>query len=401
MTSEETLPSADGQLYAGFPRRVRIAALVAALLLSGLAVWAAARLFTRKAPPPVAVAPGVTLQGDALALAADAPQWKLIKLCLARTAGARQTDPLPARVRIDETRAARVGSPLAGRMTRVLVELGQRVKKGAPLFAVSSPELAGLKADRARAEMDLSLAKSNLDRVRAMVTARAVPAKDEVMATQKVRQAELSVSLARAKLASLRVAPSGENEFVAMATRDGVVVEKNVLPGQEVGPDTAKPLIMIADLDAVWVVADLPEADAMEIETGSEAWLTSPSLPLARLRATVEMVSSVVDPERHTVPIRARLENRRHQLRPNMYAQVTFTLKAQAGIVELPASAIVSDGASQYVYVQPSRGRFEKRKVVAGSARAGLVPVLSGLKAGETVVEEGAVLLDNQLALMR
>ena len=236
---------------------------------------------------------------------------------------------------------------------------------------------------------------------RVMVTARAVPAKDEVMATQKVRQAELSVSLARAKLASLRVAPSGENEFVAMATRDGVVVEKNVLPGQEVGPDTAKPLIMIADLDAVWVVADLPEADAMEIETGSEAWLTSPSLPLARLRATVEMVSSVVDPERHTVPIRARLENRRHQLRPNMYAQVTFTLKAQAGIVELPASAIVSDGASQYVYVQPSRGRFEKRKVVAGSARAGLVPVLSGLKAGETVVEEGAVLLDNQLALMR
>jgi len=110
-------------------------------------------------------------------------------------------------------------------------------------------------------------------------------------------------------------------------------------------------------------------------------------------------VSSVVDPERHTVAVRVKLENREGRMRPNMFAEVTFRTAAAPNAVEMAASALVSDGSKQYAYVLEGAGRFVRRNIVAGSQRDGKVTVLSGLKAGETVVEQGAVLLDNQIDL--
>jgi hypothetical protein len=103
---------------------------------------------------------------------------------------------------------------------------------------------------------------------------------------------------------------------------------------------------------------------------------------------------------RHTVAVRVRLANPAGVLRPNVYARVRFETRAPAAaIVEIPASALVSDGERQYVYVETGPGRFARREVTTGAAHEGRVPVMRGLARGETVVEEGAILLDNQLAL--
>ena len=127
--------------------------------------------------------------------------------------------------------------------------------------------------------------------------------------------------------------------------------------------------------------------------------MSSPSLPGASLSGKVEMVSAVVDPSRHTVPIRVVLSNSDGTLRPNVYARVRFTTAQQSGTVEIPATALITDGLHQYVYVQCRPGRFDRREIVAGPAHEGQVPVLSGLTPGETIVDEGGFLLDNQLSL--
>ena len=111
-------------------------------------------------------------------------------------------------------------------------------------------------------------------------------------------------------------------------------------------------------------------------------------------------MSSVVDPARHTVPVRVRLDNPQGLLRPNVYARVRFARRASPeSSVEVPASALLSDGEQQFVYVQEGDGRFTRRKVVTGPTHGGRVAVLEGLAKGERVVEEGAILLDNQVAL--
>lgn len=377
-------------------RSRRVQGVLAAVVLSGISIWAASG-FTREPPPPTPDAPGIQVGDDNVTLAADAPQWKVLRLSSVAAATTHWSDPVPARVKIDETRASKVGSPLAGRVTQVFVELGQPVKTGDALFTVASPDIAGLRAEREKSLVDVEVAKGTLERVKAMVTARAVAAKDEVEADQTYRQANLSLRLAQSKLASLKVSSRADNEFTVVSPRDGIMVEKNILPAQQVSVESG--LVEVADLSQVWVVAELFEADAVGIVVGTKAMISSPSLPDLALEAKVDMVSAVVDPTRHAVPVRVRLDNEKRLLKPNVFAQMRFAVEPPAGSGEVAASALVSDGAKQYVYVQSDHGRFTRREVLAGSVREGKVPILSGLKPGEVVVEEGAILLDNQIAL--
>jgi RND family efflux transporter MFP subunit len=378
---------------------VRIVALIGAAIVSGVSIYAAAR-FQREPPPEETPAPGMTVGKDNVALASDAPQWKVLRLGTAQAAAAHWTDPLPARIMIDETKLSRVGSPLAGRVVKVLVERGDRVKAGQPLFTVASPNVAELRAEVEKAQVDLDVAKANLERTKTVVEAHAAAPKEQLAAEQVLHQAEVALRLAQAKMSTLHTGVTdGNNGFSVTAPREGVVVEKSVSVAQNVSPDASDPLLIVADLSSVWAVADLFEADATQIAPGVKAQVTSPSLPSKPIEGVVEVVSQVVDPNKHTIPIRVKLDNSGGLWRPNVYAQVRFLTGAADDAAEVLASAVMTDGTQSYVYVQDEKGRFTKRVVTAGSVRDGRVTLLGGVKVGETVVEEGGVLLDNQIDL--
>lgn len=391
-------PAAAGTPSGPLARHKKALGVGAAVLASTLLVWAATG-FTREPPQQQPPPPGMVMGTTDVSLAPDAPQWKVLRLAAAKPAMVRWSDPVPARVKIDETRASVIGSPLSGRITAVYVELGQVVKAGAPLFSVASPDIAGLRAERDKAAVDLEVSKTQLDRIQAMVAAHAVPAKDALEANQQQRQAQLALKLAQSKLASLKVSTRANNAFTVISPRDGIVVEKNLLPSQEVSPGAA--LVSVADLSDVWVVADLFEANAWGITPGTAVRISSPALPEFSAETKVDMVSAVVDPTSHTVPVRVKLPNADGQLKPNMYAQMRFAVKPTPGAVDVAASALVSDGNRQYVYVQGAQGQFSRREVVAKSAYEGRVPIVKGLNPGDIVVEEGAILLDNQISFSR
>jgi len=372
--------------------------VVLAVVVSAATVWASSR-FVRKAPPPIPVQAGMTVDHGSISLAADAPQWQVLELETAKAISNTWTDAVPAFVKVDDAKAARIGVPLAGRVTQVMVELGQPVAKGAPLFAVSSPDLAALQVEQSKAKVEVEAAQGVLERTKAIVDARALPEKEAVSAAQSLKQAELSYNVAQSKLASLDVTSRSENEFVVHAPRAGRVVEKAVLPGQELTPGAETSLMLIADLSTVWVLADLFESDSDGVSPGVPARVTITSLPGVVIDGKVDMVSAVVDAERHTVPVRVILDNADGRLKPNTYAKMQFQASTPAGSVEVAASALVSDGSKQYAYVKNAAGRFVKHDVVAGAVRDGRVVVFKGIAPGETVVSKGAILLDNQIDL--
>ena len=391
--------STEPQIPPTRARWTRIAAIGGALLVSGVSIIAAAR-YEREPPPAETPAPGMTVDKNSVTLESGAPQWKILRLGTATPATQHWTDPLPARIEIDETKLSRVGSTLAGRVIKVFVERGQTVAAGAPLFTVSSPNIAELRAERSKAEVDLKVAKANLERIKAVVAAHAAAEKEELAAEQEFHQAEVSYQLAMAKLRTNDIGSGDGNEYTVVAPRAGTIVEKSVAVAQRVSPDAAEPLIVVADLSTVWVVADLFEADAQSITEGALAKVSSPSIPdVAALDGKVEMVSAVVDPAKHTIPIRVRLDNPGKALRPHVYAQVRFLTGQAAQGVEVQSAAVMTDGTQSYVYVQEKSGHFVKRVVVAGPVRDNRVLVISGLASGETVVEDGGVLLDNQIDL--
>jgi membrane fusion protein, heavy metal efflux system len=372
--------------------------VVLAIVVSVATIWGSSR-FVRKALPAAQVQAGLTIDHGSIGIAPDAPQWQVLELETAKSISSTWTDAVPAFVKVDEAKAARIGVPLAGRVTQVFVELGQPVEKGAPLFAVASPDLAALEVEQSKAKVDVDAAKSVLDRTKAIVEARALPEKEATAAAQQLHQSELSLNVAQSKLASLDVTTRSENEFVVHAPRAGRVVEKNVLPGQELAPGSETALMLVADLSTVWVVADLFESDSDGVLPGVPARVTITSLPGVVLDGKVDMVSAVVDAERHTVPVRVRLDNADGRLKPNTYAKMQFQASTPPGSVEVAAGALVSDGSRQYAYVKNAAGRFVKRDVVAGAVRDQRVVVFKGIAPGETVVSKGAILLDNQIDL--
>ncbi|HEY4245182.1 MAG TPA: efflux RND transporter periplasmic adaptor subunit [Kofleriaceae bacterium] len=361
----------------------------------GIAAIVAARKYERPAPKPEPPMPGVTTGSNSMTLTANAPAWNELKLGAPSPAQPHWTDAIPARVVFDETRATRLGSPLGGRVTSVVAERGQKVKAGAPLFSVSSPNLAELRADQAKAAIGRDTAKVNLDRVQALVDAGSIPAKELVAAKQELAEQNLAVSLAEQKMASLRVTGAGSAGFTVTAPRDGVVVEKNVAVGQLVDPSQGS-LMAVADLSTVWVVADLFENDVGALAPGAKAKVVVNG---TELDASVDNVSAVVDPDRHTVPVRLSLANADGALRPNSYAQIKF-FDPTAAKVSLPASAVLSDGSQSYVYVKdPKSGALVRHDITVGSISGGAVPVLAGVEPSDQVVLKGAILLDNQIQL--
>jgi RND family efflux transporter MFP subunit len=375
--------------------RMLSAIIFAGAVLAGGGAYVFAGRYDRPGPAPTAPMPGVTVAAGAIALAPDAPAWNVIRVARPTPAAPRWTDPVPARIVFDESATSRIGSPLAGRVTAVLVERGQRVRAGAPLYTIASSGLAELRAEQSKADIERKAAHTNLERAQALVDAGAAPAKDLVAAREAAAEAEVTAQLAATKLASLKVVNADQAAFTVVAPRDGVIVEKDVEVGQQVDAGSAS-LIAVADLAQVWVVADRFQGDVGGLAPGAPARVLLDGS--TTLTGTVDQVSAVVDPERHTVPVRVRLANPAGALRPNAYAQVQF-LDATVAAAVLPAAAVLSDGVHSYVYVLGSGGQMQRRDVTVAAVDGGQVPVLSGVAVGEQVVTAGAILLDNQIQL--
>lgn len=380
----------------GLRQRYRDLALAGAV--SAAAVFAASR-FERPAPPPSSRSNAIVVAASAVSIADGAPQWEVIRLGTAKPASPRWTDPSPASVRVDERRAWRVSAPLGGRVVRVFAELGQMVVAGAPLLTVASPDLASIRADQEHAVVELAAAKAARDRVGAIVRARALPEKDELQAAQRLRQAELAFAATSSRLRSLNVTGDGYGEYVVRAARGGQIAEKTVLPGQLIDTGADGNLMMVADLSRVWVVAELFDSDAIAARPGTRARVTVASAPGTVFDAEVTTVLGVVSPERHSIPVRVELDNSDGRLKPNTRAQMQFLVSPPPGSVEVAASALVTNGANQYVMIRQSDGRFFRQLVTAGPAREGVVVITEGLGAGQLIVDRGALLLDNHLNL--
>lgn len=375
----------------------RGSAVAIAALLGGALVLLAAR-FEPHDPQPATGPGGIEVETDGLRVAPGAPQWRSIEVSRATATERVFGDPTPARIRIDEGRAAHLGAPLSGRVREVHVDLGARVQVGDPLFTVASADVAGFRAERERARLQVAVARKEHERIAALVQAQALPAKEEIRARTELEASRLALRQAEEALAALRVANPGGNTYTVTAPRDGVVVERHLTPGLEVSPD-AGPLVTIASIESVWAVADVLAADALQVGEGAAAILSIPDVPGVEIEGRVERVSAVVDPVRNTVPIRVRVGNEEGLLRPNLFVRVRFEQVAADAAVEVPATAVFTDGARQFVFVEEEEGRFARREVIARSARQGRIPIVSGVGPNESVVSRGAVLLQNHLVL--
>jgi membrane fusion protein, heavy metal efflux system len=383
----------------GQPPGSRVGVLLAGTVLGGLltltASWGVQKLHA-----PAAAAP--TTQ----AFVADGDSVRLTKgrVPLAfETKAVELGPPLPrqpatGRVQTIDASTALSFAPLEGRVVKVLVRVGDRVKEGDKLVLVQSQDLAALQRDRRAAELSIKTRKALVERLRLLVESRAASANDLMVAESELSEASLSLSSASSRLRALAVRQEGETGYWLLAPRSGIVVQLEAVPGKQVGPSNERPVSTVADLEEVMVVGDVSKRDAATLAAGMEASITEPgAAEQAPLPGKIEAVSDLLDLERQTVPVRIRVKNDKYELRPNEFVEAVFAPRATDRLVTVPSEAVVSDGATSVVFVETEPGVLRRRAVKVGRQNRERTEILSGLGEGDRIVVRGALLLLNAI----
>jgi cobalt-zinc-cadmium efflux system membrane fusion protein len=346
---------------------------------------------------PDAGPPGPRLEGDRVAYAADAPELSALAVAPAEPEAAA-TVLTTGRLAWNEDATARVFSPVAGRVVRLLADVSTRVGRGQPLALLQSPDLGQAQADAARAATDLDAAERTLVRARALYEHGAAPRKDLEAADADRARSAVESARARARLALLGGGTGAvDQSFRLVSPLRGVVVDRALNPGQEVRGDAQTPLFTVSDPSSLWVYLDLAEKDLGRVRPGMGLAIRSAAYPERVFAGRVEVVGETLDPTTRTVKARGRLENPARLLKAEMYVDVEVSDPAARPRLAVPTTAIVAEGERRFVFVEEGRGSFRRRPVVAGPERDGKTEILSGLAPGQRVVAEGSLLLESVL----
>lgn len=248
---------------------------------------------------------------------------------------------------------------------------GDPVKKGQQLFELYSPTLVNAQQEflAALSSNNEGLKNASRERLAALgVTDREINRLEE---ERKVSQ-------------RIRV----------YAESDGVIAQLGIREGMFVTPATE--VMSIAQLDRVWVVAEVFERQSAWVEPGQAATVELDYLPGTTLRGTVDYVNPELDPKTRTLKVRLRFDNEGARLLPNMFARVVIDGSPIRNIVHVPREAVIRGGISSRVVIDLGGGRFESRKVLIGIESDDRVAIRRGLKEGERVVTSAQFLIDSE-----
>ena len=308
---------------------------------------------------------------------------------------------LPGVVQPNAYKNLDVTSLVAGRITQVRAELGQRVMQNEMLATVYSPELADAQTAFIAARSQLAAHDLALARTQRLFAIGAASRQElEKMDAEKADMTR-AVETARAKLVLLSI-PEDKAQRIAspadvITTFDvkspiaGVITKRGVNAGLNIDPAT--PLFTVTDLSTVWVVADLYERDFTIVGIGSPVTITTAAYPGLELRGRVNYIDPQVQAETRTAKLRAEVANAADRLRLGLFVDVSIAGRSGRPVVMVPKTAGQMMGTQSVVFVSTAPGRFAQRTVTPGDTLGNDVAISSGLDAGDMVVAEGAFFL--------
>jgi membrane fusion protein, heavy metal efflux system len=373
---------------------------IAAVVVAGvvLAVWLGGRAFgPHEGPPAAAPPPPGTFR-------ATAQQLKTLTVEPVQTHGFVSEELTEGKIAVNGDRATPVFSPYSGRVTRVIAGLGDTVESGAPLATLEASEFVQAQNDLKAAAAAVKLARINETRKHASYEAKGGSLQDWQSAQADLTTAETTLDSVRNRLRILGKSAAEIAELeraaimnpIAMVTAPiaGVVVDRQVGPGQYLQAGSGTPVFTIADPSSVWLVANVRETDAGLVKLGQSVEVRVLAYPKRAFKARVTYVSALVDSATHRLPVRAEIENRDGALKPEMFANFRILTGDPSESPAVPEAAVVFEGTATHVWVVAGDDLLSLRAIRTGRSSDGLIEVLDGLKPGERVVTKGSLFID-------
>ena len=346
-------------------------------------------------------------------------QWTSLKLTPVRQVSFRDERATDGKIAINEDTTTPVFSPYSGRVTRLIAKPGDRVERGAPLFAIDASEfvqgqndLVTAVAGVEKASSRLTLAQTVEKRQRDLLAIRGGALKDLeqaqsdlVSAQGDLRSAEIALAAARNRLRILgradeeiarleKVDRIGAESIVA-APIAGTVIQRKVGLGQYITVGATDPVFTVGDLSTVWLVANVRESDAPKMKVGASVEVSVLAYPGRVFNARLAYVAPALDPNTRRLPVRAEIHNPDRELLPEMFASFRIVSGESRLMPAVPQDAVVYEGAQARVWVaRPNQKSVVTRPIEVGATTNGLVEVRKGVSVGDTVVASGTLFID-------
>lgn len=333
----------------------------------------------------------------------DPAQRQKVRLLTVAMAPFRRTVETTGTVAFDQNRATQVLSPISGPVTRLTVQLGDRVARGQTLALVASPDFA---ADVSA----LRKAEATAKNARRVATLDEQLFKNEAIARRDMEQAETDAVAAEADrdsaleaLRALGVEKKTLDDILAnrpvvvsggaiRSPLSGTVVERLITPGQLLQAGTT-PCFTVADLSTVWVMGNIFEPDLPFVAPGDRAEISS-GAGGAPVEGRVDYVSAIVDPATRAIPVRIVAPNPNGIFKRDLYVRVAIRSRRETTGLLVPVSAVLRDDENlPYVFVASADGSFARRRVELGPRSGDSQEIASGLRPGETIVADGGLFL--------
>jgi cobalt-zinc-cadmium efflux system membrane fusion protein len=322
------------------------------------------------------------------------------------------------KIAVDEDRSTPVFSPYAGRVTKLLARPGDQVTQGQPLFIIEAADNVQAQNDFIAAMTGLNKAKSALDlaqlqdkRAKDLFEGRAVPLKDYqqsqatlIQAQNDLRSSQTALEAARNKLRILGLTDDAISAFqekgsinretTIFAPIAGTVVQRKVGPGQYISAGASDPVFVIGDLSTVWLTAFVRETEASLVSVGQDITFRLLALPDRVLTGRINYVAAAIDPATRRLLVRATVDNKDGQLKPEMFATVTIYAPGDQPSVGVPKQALIYEGDQVRVWVAHDDKSIELRQIKTGLTNGNLVEVKGNLKPGEQIITKGSLFID-------
>lgn len=352
---------------------------------------------------------------------------------------------LPGQITLTEGGRADITAPLSGTVVRLLAKVGDYVVKNQPVALLNNiygqtslqivqkleQDKAALSqaednAKQAAAELDTAsldlarkkdlfnagvISRSDLTDAQTRYTKASAVSRDMSTVLEIARTAlnRDEAILNRARLGGAGV-PNGQSagsrnskyfneeaakNFVSFYVRSpiaGTVTSVNVTPGFSVNPGSL--MVSVVNTDKVYADANAYESDLPWIHPGDSITVLANSFPEQIFSGKISYVGKILDPATRTALVRSLLQNPTGVLRGGMFISVTVSPSHTKPVVVIPENAVLTENGAQYVFVETSPGHYEKRTVHVGLISDHKAEILSGLRVGEKIVIEGALLLE-------
>jgi cobalt-zinc-cadmium efflux system membrane fusion protein len=380
-------------------RQLRVVGIgIAAIIVLALGILLSGRFFgQREAPAAAPPSPPGTFRPTA-------QQLKTFTIQTVGLHGFVSEELTEGKIAINADRATPLFSPYSGRVTRVIAGLGDTVKQGAPLAQIEASEFVQAQNDLSTGSAQIKLARIYEARKHALYDAKGGSLQDWQQAQSDLTAATAAFAAARnrlkilgkseAEIAALESAQSIDPVATLSAPITGVVVDRQLGPGQYLQAGSGTPVYTIADPSNVWLLANVRETDAGLMHVGQAVEVHVLAYPERVFKARVTYVAALVDAITHRLPVRAEIDNRDGTLKPGMFANFRILTGEAVESPAVPQEAVVYEGDAAHVWLLQGDGLLAYRAIRVGRSDAELIEVLDGLKPGERIVTKGGLFID-------